>query len=165
MICCHLQVDWQTRLPLWLACVLFPLRSLCSDICRGMPTHQTLSPGQLCSTLQVLQEQLETADLALQDSQQMRMEYDRMCQQAYELSRKLSQAQSAKGELQRELADARCGWHAAAACDERMAALDSCGSLEHHTTGTPACCSFSTSCLHHEQQQLSRGHAASSICI
>jgi hypothetical protein len=61
------------------------------------------------STLQVLQEQLETAELALQDSQQLRMEYDRMCQQAYELSRKLSQAESAKGELQRKLADARCG--------------------------------------------------------
>jgi Skp family chaperone for outer membrane proteins len=59
--------------------------------------------------LQALQEQLEAADAALQDSQQLRMEYDRMCQQAYELSRKLSQAESARGELQRELADARCG--------------------------------------------------------
>jgi hypothetical protein len=60
-------------------------------------------------TPQALQEQLEAADVALQDSQQLRMDYDRMCQQAYELSRKLSQAESARGELQRQLADARCG--------------------------------------------------------
>jgi hypothetical protein len=62
----------------------------------------------LLLTPQVLQEQLEAADVALQDSQQLRMDYDRMCQQAYELSRKLSQAESARGELQRQLADARC---------------------------------------------------------
>jgi Skp family chaperone for outer membrane proteins len=61
------------------------------------------------SDLQALQEQLEAADVALQDSQQLRMDYDRMCQQAYELSRKLSQAESARGELQRQLAGARCG--------------------------------------------------------
>ncbi|KAF6257036.1 hypothetical protein COO60DRAFT_1640292 [Scenedesmus sp. NREL 46B-D3] len=72
------------------------------------------SKEQLQERIVVLQEQLEAADAALQDGQQLRMDYDRMCQQAYELSRKLSQADSAKGELQRALADARAQLAAAA---------------------------------------------------
>eukprot|EP00775_Hariotina_reticulata_P008710 gene8710-8891_t len=53
------------------------------------------------------QEQLHSAQEALQDTQSLRMDFDRMCQHAFELSRKLSSANMANAELQSELSDVK----------------------------------------------------------
>lgn len=97
--------------------------------------------------MQDTQAALQAAEAALQDSEALRMEYDVMCQQSFEASRKLSALQLERDELERQLSDARA--RAVAAAEELAEHRELQMQYDHQCQARASCVYGSTAACAH----------------